>query len=141
MHEKKKKKKKELMAKYPNANISIQYPAKLICDKHVVKVMFPNWFRVIKGDRLGTNLGRVRSASLTQQDDEGESVFDSESGCLDIGGNNDIEMLDLLAAARGPVASPLFPPLSSEPTLSDGYVLWTNSNGLNELNVLIVLTT
>ena len=36
------KEKKELKAKYPNANVSIQYPAKLICDKRVVKDMFPN---------------------------------------------------------------------------------------------------
>ena len=123
------KEKKDLKAKYPNANISIHYPAKLMCDKRVVKDMFPNWFSVMKGDRLDSNLGRDTSESF-QQNDEGGEVFDTESEYSDDGGINNVDMADSSAVAQGrgseplPPALPKTPPpsLSMGPSLADGYL-------------------
>ena len=103
--------KKELKAKFPNANISIQYPAKLICDKRVVSDMFPHWSKIMRGDRLDLNLGRV---------EERDDVFDSDSE-VEIpqnAGNNDVDMIDpfdALATAHEPVAPP--PPPTPPPSL------------------------
>ena len=123
------KEKKDLKAKYPNANISIHYPAKLMCDKRVVKDMFPNWFSVMKGDRLDSNLGRDTSEN-SQQNDEGGEVFDTESEYSDDGGLNNVDMADSSAVAQGhgpeplPPALPKTPPpsMSMGPSLADGYL-------------------
>ena len=124
------KEKKDLKLKYPSANISIQYPAKLVCDKRVVKDMFPNWFSVMKGDRLDANLGRLRQKGMSPFDEDGGEVFASDSEHTDDGVNNDIEMSDQSGAARGPVHTPAPPPLPKspppslpmEPSLANGYI-------------------
>ena len=46
------KDKKDLKLKYPNSNISVQFPAKLVKDGRVVRDEFPNWHTVLKRDRL-----------------------------------------------------------------------------------------
>ena len=53
----------DLKKQFPNAKISIQYPAKLIVDGRVHKDMFPRWREIMKRDRLnfehddGSSLG------------------------------------------------------------------------------------
>ena len=53
----------DLKKQFPNAKVSIQYPAKLIVDGRVHKDMFPRWREIIKRDRLnfeqddGSSLG------------------------------------------------------------------------------------
>lgn len=45
--------KRKLKSANPNSNISIQFPAKLIKDGHLIKDMFPNWQDSIHKSRLG----------------------------------------------------------------------------------------
>lgn len=72
------KERKELKAKYPNSQISVQYPAKLIQDGRLVKDMFPDWYSFIKSDRLNDSLyGRTRSEN--PRVDHSERVFESDS--------------------------------------------------------------
>ena len=72
------KERKELKAKYPNSQISVQYPAKLIQDGRLVKDMFPDWYSFIKSDRLDDSLyGRTRSEN--PRVDHSERVFESDS--------------------------------------------------------------
>lgn len=71
------KEKKELKAKYPNSQVSVQYPAKLIQDGRLVKDMFPDWYRSTKSDRLDDSLyGRTRSVNPGV--DNSERVFESD---------------------------------------------------------------
>ena len=92
--------------------------------------MFPNWFSVMKGDRLDANLGRVRSENVSQFDNEGGEVFDSGSEHSVDGETNDIEMSDQPDAAPGhantsaspPLPNSPPPPLAMGPCLADGYI-------------------
>ncbi|MEW8548703.1 MAG: hypothetical protein AB2693_34815 [Candidatus Thiodiazotropha sp.] len=78
------KEKKELKAKCPNSQISVQYPAKLIQDGRLVKDMFPDWYNCMKSDRLDDSLyGRTRV--VNSRADHGEQVFESGSVSSDMG--------------------------------------------------------
>ena len=87
------KEKKSLKAQQPNFSISIQYPAKLIVDGRVVKDMFPNWFKIMKCDRLNSKLGSNRTEPLNTQTGQSEQVFDSDPDYSDTNSENEqIEM-------------------------------------------------
>ena len=87
------KEKKSLKAKQPNSSISIQYPAKLIVDGRVVKDMFPDWFKIMKCDRLDSKLGSIRTEPLNTQTGQSEQVFDSDPDYSDTNSENEqIEM-------------------------------------------------
>ena len=76
--------KKRLKSLQPLANISIQYPAKLVMNGHVVQDELPNWFTVIKGDRLNKD-GYVR---LSNHRDTVFDTSDLSSGDSDIENEN-----------------------------------------------------
>ena len=79
------KERKELKAKYPNSQISVQYPAKLFQDGRLVKDMFPDWYSVMKSDRLDDSLfGRTRSENPRVNHSERVFESDSESSVNDI---------------------------------------------------------
>lgn len=73
--------KRTLKQAYPDSHISIQYPAKLIRDGRVVKDMFPDWYKIMKSDRL-TSSDTRRMESVSRGDLE-EHVFDSNSDFSD----------------------------------------------------------
>ena len=87
------KEKKSLKVKQPNSSISIQYPAKLIIDDRVGKDMFPDWFKIMKCDRLDSKLGSIRTEPLNTQTGQSEQVFDSDPDYSDTNSENEqIEM-------------------------------------------------
>ena len=66
---------KDVKLKYPNSNISVQFPAKLVKDGHVVRDEFPNWHTVLKRDRLDQ-----QSYDMADQVRQGDRVFESSGG-------------------------------------------------------------
>ena len=83
------KEKKSLKAKQPNSSISIQYPAKLIVDGRVVKDMFPDWFKIMKCDRVDSKLGTIRTEPLNTQTGQSKQVFDSDPVLSDTNSENE----------------------------------------------------
>ena len=86
--------KRQLRSKYPNSNISIQYPAKLIKDGQIVKDMFPEWREIMRLSRLeSTNRVRVENSG-TREPTLVESVFNgniSESSVMEHSDHSDGE--------------------------------------------------
>ncbi|MEW8546070.1 MAG: hypothetical protein AB2693_21320 [Candidatus Thiodiazotropha sp.] len=66
--------KKLLKSQNPSANISIQYPAKLVVNGRTEQDMFPEWFTLMRRSRLADNTqSRVRIVDSSMS----EQVFDS----------------------------------------------------------------
>lgn len=72
------KEKKELKNQFPSAKISIQFPAKLIKDGHVIRDMFPNWHKVLKLDRLSQLEYSINNPEETVFDNETTESNDSD---------------------------------------------------------------
>lgn len=72
------KEKKELKNQFPSAKLSIQFPAKLIKDGHVIRDMFPNWHNVLKRDRLSQLEYSINNSEGTVFDNETMESNDSD---------------------------------------------------------------
>lgn len=79
--------KKQLKSLNPSSNISIQYPAKLVKDGLVVKDMLPDWFRVMKGNRISSE-GYIR----TESNGVAEQLLDNSYAS--VSGESDMEVGD-----------------------------------------------
>ena len=81
--------KKDLKLKYPNSNISVQFPAKLVKDGCVVRDEFPNWHTVLKPDRLDQH-----SYDMADQVRQGDRVFKSGRGAQSNDSDTDVDLYD-----------------------------------------------
>ena len=83
---------------YPQEIIAARKPLfkekkSLIVDGRVVKDMFPDWFKIMKCDRLDSKLGSIRTEPLNTQTGQSEQVFDSDPDYSDTNSENEqIEM-------------------------------------------------
>ena len=83
------KDKKDLKLKYPNSNISVQFPAKLVKDGRVVRDEFPNWHTVLKRDRLDQ-----QSYDMADPVRQGDRVFESSGGAQSNDSDTDVDLYD-----------------------------------------------
>lgn len=51
--------------------------------------MFPDWFKIMKCDRLDSKLGSIRTEPLNTQTGQSEQVFDSDPDYSDTNSENE----------------------------------------------------
>lgn len=64
---------KDLRKKHPRDKISIVYPAKLVHNNHVIRDMFPDWWKIMRGRRV-TNTTTTQGIQQTIQTNADETV-------------------------------------------------------------------